>query len=212
MNKIVTIGRQFGSGGYTIGKMLAERLGVTCYDKELLNLAAKESGLAAEVVETHDEKPINSFFYSLVVDNSVSRGINNYVDLPLNQRVFLAQFETIQNIAKKESCVIIGRCADYALADFPDVTNIFICANLSDRVKRIAKRFEVSDDKAMDMITKNDKKRSSYYNYYSDKKWGVANTYDLTLNSSNLTPESAVELILSFLKARDEKRDDILHV
>lgn len=200
MNQIITIGREFGSGGKTIGLKVAERLGVQCYDKELLSMAAKESGMCTEVFETHDEKPINSFFYSLVADTgSTGRGFNNFVEMPLNQKVFLAQFDTIQNIAKKESCVIVGRCADYALEAFPGVLKVFICADMEDKVRRISERFSLSKDKAIDLLTKTDKKRANYYNYYSNKRWGVASTYDLCLNSTVLGEEGCVDIIIRAL-------------
>ena len=126
-HRIVTIGREFGSGGRLIGQKLAERMGVNCYDKELINLASKESGLCTEVFENNDEKPLNSFFYSLVMDTGALGGsFAGYMDAPLNQKVFLAQFETIQRLAERESCVIVGRCADYALHDYPNTIHIFI--------------------------------------------------------------------------------------
>lgn len=199
MKQIVTIGREFGSGGKTIGKKLAERMGVSFYDKELLAEAASGSGLSSAVIETHDEKPINSFFYSLVTDSSGLGSFSTHVEMPLNQKVFLAQFEAIRTIAERESCVIVGRCADYALESFEHVTNVFICANLEDRVQRIAERQRLSKDKAIDLITKTDKKRANYYNFYSNKRWGAASTYDLTLNSSVIGEEGCVEMILRFL-------------
>lgn len=211
MNRIITIGREFGSGGKEIGTRLAKRLGINCYDKELLELASKESGFSTKVLESHDEKPINSFFYSLVVDSSNPRnGLGNYFELPINQKIFLAQFETIQRLAKRESCVIVGRCADYALETFPNVFSVFICGDLEDRVNRIAKKYAFSKEKAMELITRTDKKRASYYNYYSDRKWGVASTYDLTLNSSRLGEDGCVEMILHFLdlsRSRKNKKN-----
>ena len=210
MYQIVTIGREFGSGGKSIGLRLAEQMGVKCYEKELLTEASKSSGLSTEVFETHDETPVNSFFYSLISsDVSGMGGYHSFVDMPLNQKVFLAQFDTIQNIAKKEeSCVFVGRCADYALEQFSGVTNVFICADLEDRVRRVAERFRLSKDKAIEMIAKTDKKRASYYNYYSSKKWGVASTYDLTLNSTRLGIEGCMELIIRFLDLRHVKEND----
>ncbi|MDD6213185.1 MAG: cytidylate kinase-like family protein [Clostridiales bacterium] len=202
-NRIITIGREFGSGGKLIGKKLAAELGIQCYDKELLAIASKESGLSAEIFETHDEKPINSFFYNLVLDHSSGyQGVGGYVEMPLNQKVFLAQFESIQNLARQESCVIVGRCADYALESFQNVTNIFICGNLEDKVNRVAEEFHLTKDKALDLITKTDKRRANYYNYYSNKKWGVASTYDLTMNSSVLGIDGCVNMILHFLSLK----------
>lgn len=201
MNRIITIGREFGSGGRNVGMKLAEHLGISCYDKELLELASKESGFSTEMFETHDEKPVNSFFYSLVMDSSNPRNVyNNYFELPVNQKIFLAQFETIQRLAKRESCVIVGRCADYALETFPNVTSVFICGDLEDRVERIAEKHNLSKEAAMDLIARTDKKRANYYNYYSDRKWGVASTYDLTLNSSRLGVDGCVDMILRFLE------------
>ena len=179
-NLIITIGRECGSGGRHIGQALAEKLGIKCYDKELLNLAAKESGLCKELFETHDEKPTSSFLYSLVMD-TYSLGYTNsaYMDMPINHKIFLAQFDTIKSLADKESCVIIGRCADYALEDNPFAVSVWIKADLDVRIQRIKKLYDLSDNKAADMIQKTDKRRASYYNYYSSKKWGEAKSLSL---------------------------------
>ncbi|WP_434311779.1 AAA family ATPase [Hominifimenecus sp. rT4P-3] len=205
-NRVITIGREFGSSGREIGEKLAETLGINFYDKELIALASKESGLCPEVFEKQDEKPVNSFFYSLVMDtHGMGQPISGYMDVPLNQKVFLAQFDTIQKLAKKESCVIVGRCADYALASFPNVTSVFICGNMEDKVNRVAETFHMAKDKAMDLIAKTDKKRANYYNYYSNKKWGSAGSYDLCLNSTLTGVDGAVHIILEFLKAKDKE-------
>ena len=196
---IVTLGRQTGSGGRKIGKMLAERLGVKCYDKELLDRAAKESGLCRELFETNDEKPTNSFLYSLVMDTySLGYSSSPYVDMPINQKIFLAQFDTIRNIAKNESCVIVGRCADYALSGTPGVVTVFISADEEDKLARIMKDQNVNSDKAREIMLKTDKRRSSYYNYYSNKRWGDSRSYDLCINSSAVGFEGAVDTIIYF--------------
>jgi cytidylate kinase len=205
-NLIITIGREFGSGGLTIGKMLAERLGVKCYDKELITLAAKESGLCTEVFEHNDEKPTSSFFYSLVMDtHGIGQPMNNYVNVPLNQKVFLAQFETIQNLAARESCVIVGRCADYALSSRKNVYNVFVTARMEDKITRISEKMDLDLDpkKVEDLIVKTDKKRANYYNYYTNKRWGSASGYDLCINSSLVGTDGAVELILKFLELKN---------
>lgn len=209
--QVYTIGRELGSLGLLVGQKLAERLGVKCYDKEILQQAAKESGFCEEIFETHDERPNNSFLYSLVMD---TYSANNYVatpfmDMPLNHKVFLAQFDAIKHIAEKESCVIVGRCADYALANHPDCINIFIHSDLEDRVKLISKRMDLTENKAKDIINKTDKQRASYYNYYTSKKWGDAREYDLCLNTSKLTVDQCVDLILAFRKCTDEKRGNV---
>ncbi|MCD8053213.1 MAG: cytidylate kinase-like family protein [Lachnospiraceae bacterium] len=208
MNQIITIGREFGSGGKLVGQKLAERLNIKCYDKELLSIASKESGLCAEVFETHDEKPINSFFYSLVMDGGMgAKGFHSgYTEMPLNQKVFLAQFESIQNIARTESCIIVGRCADYALEAFENVTNVFICGDLEDKVERVSELYQISKEKSLDLITKTDKKRANYYNYYSNRKWGVASTYDLSLNSTRLGIDGCAEMILQFVNLSRQKK------
>ena len=187
-NQIITIGREFGSGGQYVGEELAKRLGVKLYDKELLQQAAKESGFCEEIFENHDEKPTNSFLYSLVMDTYSANGYStaSFLDMPLNHKVFLAQFETIKKIAERESCVIVGRCADYALTEHPDCINVFIKADMDYRVKLVAKRSNLTENKAKDMIIKQDKQRASYYNYYTSKKWGDSKSYDLCLDAGKL--------------------------
>ena len=206
--KVYTIGREFGSMGQLIGEKLAERLGIKCYDKELLQQAAKESGFCEEIFENHDEKPTNSFLYSLVMDtySAGNYAAAPFLDMPLNHKVFLAQFDTIKNLAEKESCVIVGRCADYALANNSDVLNIFVRADFEDRVKLIAKRSNTTENKAKDLILKSDKQRASYYNYYTSKKWGDTSSYDLTINTSKISVDNAVDLILDFRRYMDAKK------
>ena len=208
-NKIYTIGREFGSGGYDVGSKLAELLGIKLYDKELLQQAAKDSGFCQEIFENHDEKPTNSFLYSLVMDTYSMNGYSSapFLDMPLNHKVFLAQFDTIKKIASNESCVIVGRCADYALADNPDCINIFIHADLQKRIKMVSKRGNITESKAKDMILKQDKQRASYYNYYTSKKWGDSSCYDLTLDSGKLGIDGSVDLILKFREILDTQKN-----
>ena len=198
MKTIITIGRQYGSAGHSIGKILADDLGIKYYDKELLERAAKDSGLCQELFENHDEKPTNSFLYSLVMDSYSFGYGSTMMDMPLNQKVFLAQFDAIKKISQDGPCVIVGRCADYALADEPHCLNIFIRSNMDDRIKRISERLNVPENKAKDIIKKKDKERSSYYNYYTSKKWGDARSYDLCLNTSQISVEDSIELILKY--------------
>ena len=155
-NKIYTIGREFGSGGREVGEKLAAKLGIKLYDKELLQQAAKDSGFCEEIFENHDEKPTNSFLYSLVMDTYSVSGYSAapFLDMPLNHKVFLAQFETIKKIAEKESFVIVGRCADYALSDNPDCINIFIHADLDVRIKNVSRNLNITENKARDIINK----------------------------------------------------------
>ena len=202
---IITIGRQYGSAGYEIGKKLAEDLGIQLYDKEMLKRAAKESGLCEELFETHDEKPTNSFLYSLVMDTySLGYSSSSYADMPINHKVFLAQFDTIKKIAGEGPCVMVGRCADYALEDYDNVMNVFIYADLEQRIRRVAREFNLTDAKAKDIILKNDKKRASYYNYYTNKEWGNAKGYDLCLNSGKLGIDGTVRVIKEYMKIRKQ--------
>lgn len=204
-NLVITISRQCGSGGKMIGQKLAERMGVKCYDKELLAVAAKNSGLCEELFETHDEKPTNSFLYSLVMD-SYSLGYTNsaYMDMPINHKIFLAQFDTIKKLASEESCVIVGRCADYALADYPNMVSVFITGEDEEKLSYLKELYQVDDTKAKEIMVKTDKKRSSYYNYYSGKKWSEARSYDLCINSSAVGVDGAVSAILEFAKLKQE--------
>lgn len=200
MNTVITIGRQYGSGGHEIGLKLAEHYGISCYDKELLARAAKDSGLCKEVFEHHDERPNNSFLYNLVMD-TYSFGYNaaTFVDMPISHKVFLAQFDSIKKIADEGPCIIVGRCADYALADRDNVIKLFIYADMEHKIDRISRLYGLNADKARDTILKTDKKRAAYYNYYSSNKWGRAETYDLCINSSKLGIDGTVNLIKQYI-------------
>lgn len=204
VNTIITIGRQFGSGGKEIAEKLGESLQIPVYDKEMLAVAAKDSGICQELFECHDEKPTNSFRYSLVMDTySMGYSPNAYMDMPINHKVFLAQFDAIKKLANEGPCVLVGRCADYALDSYDNCLSVFIHANLDARIRRIARMYDLTDAKAKDLILKTDKKRATYYNYYTNKKWGAAESYELCLDSSKLGIVGATEAILSFLNLRN---------
>ncbi len=201
MNTIITIGRQFGSGGHEIGEKLAKKLNIPFYDKELLTRAAKESGFCEEMLETHDERPTNSFLYNLVMDTySFGYNSSSFVDMPISHKVFLAQFDTIKRIASEGACVLVGRCADYALAEYQNCVHIFIHGDEEHKVKRIMKKYDLTEQKAKDMINKKDKQRQSYYNYYSSKKWGRSDTYDLSVNSGKLGIDGTVNLLTQYVQ------------
>ncbi|SFU80691.1 cytidylate kinase-like family protein [Butyrivibrio sp. INlla21] len=211
MNTVITIGRQFGSGGREIGEMVADHFGIKCYDKELLSRAAKESGFCEEMIQNHDERPTNSFLYNLVMDTySFGYNSSSFVDMPISHKVFLAQFDTIKKIASEGPCVIVGRCADYALSEFDNVINLFIYGDEDAKIRRIRERFDdiKSDDKARDMMNKKDKQRQSYYNYYSSKKWGRADSYDLCINSSKLGIEGTVKFIIQYVEDFEQVMSD----
>ena len=206
-NKIYTIGREFGSGGREVGEKLAAKLGIKLYDKELLQQAAKDSGFCEEIFENHDEKPTNSFLYSLVMDTYSVSGYSAapFLDMPLNHKVFLAQFETIKKIAEKESCVIVGRCADYILEQAElDHISLFIAAPFEWRVQRKMEQLSIDEKEATSMVRKKDKDRKAYYDYYTGRSWGRPHNYDLCINSSRLgievTAEKLAEMVLQLEK------------
>ena len=193
MKRIITIGRQFGSGGHEIGTRLAEALDVPYYDKDLLKRAAKESGLCEHLFENFDERP-RSLLFSLAMDPyAFSNPAAPFGSV--EQEIFLATFNAVKQVAAEGPCVIIGRCADYALREREDVLNLFVHAPLAERVKRIARVRGLSEAKAKDQINKMDKQRASYYNYYTSKKWGAVSSYDYCLDSSILGLEGTVELV-----------------
>jgi cytidylate kinase len=189
MPYVITIGRQYGSGGRFIAQELARELNIKCYDNELLAKASSESGLSEHVFENYDEKKDGIF--SGIIPTSYG------IDMSFGQKVFLAQFETIKRLAQSENCVIVGRCADYVLRDNPNVVNVFITAKIDDRVERAIQYYNLDPKKAKDIILKMDKKRANYYNFYADKKWGKADSYDLTIDSS-VGIKECVEIIKDF--------------
>ena len=209
MNKniVITIGRQFGSGGRYVGRLLAEKLGVPFYDKELLSEAAKNSGICEEIFEEHDEKPTRSLLFSLVTGMQSHMAAGNfYMDMPLNHKIFLAQFDAIRRIAGEGSCVIVGRCADYVLRENPDAVSIFVKGDMESKITRAVKYYGIEEDKAEERIRKADKQRASYYNYYATATWGDVDNYDLVVDTGVLGVEGAVELIAKFLELREEKK------
>ena len=202
MKTIITIGRQFGSGGKEVGIRLAKELGIPFYDKELLRAVAEKSGLCEKILENFDERP-KSLLYTIAMDSYLfSMPVAGSSD-SLEQQVYLATFNTIRNLAEEGPCVIIGRCADYALADHPDCMSLFIHAPLEDRITRVAKRQNLTEAQAKSLIHKTDKRRASYYEYYSSKKWGGVDSYDFCLNSSCLGVGGTVELIRALIDHKE---------
>ena len=195
---ILTIGRQFGSGGHEIGEKIAKKLGVKFYDKELLKLVAKESGLCEKVLESYDEKPTNSLLYSIVMDIYPSV---MYSGPTIDQQIYQATYDAIRKLSEN-SCVIVGRCADYTLRDCPELISVFVHANTDFRAARVAEEYKVSEAKAKDMLVKTDKKRASYYNFQSEKKWGAASSYNLCVESSSLGIDGSVDLIMDYIRYR----------
>ena len=206
MKTIITIERQYGSGGAAIGKLLSERLGIPYYNDELLKLASQESGISEELFHKHDETPTGSVIYSLFMGTyPVGDDGRVYPDLPLNHKLFLAQFETIKKLAEKGPCVLIGRCSNYVLKDNPNTINVFFFADFEDRKKRIKDIYDYDEKKIEDIIKRTDKRRASYNSYYTDQKWGDAKNYDLCINTSKLSHDGAVDVILKFIEANGLK-------
>lgn len=200
---VITIGRQFGSGGRSIGEKLAKKLDIPFYDKELISLAAKESGVSPEVFDNVDEKAANSLLYSLSMGMyNFGSGFSVMGDLPVNDKLYLLQHQIIKDIAEKENCVIVGRCADYVLRDHPGCVNIFIYADMDFRKDEAIKRHGIDEARAEHIINKTDKSRANYYSFYSGQKWGMAENYDLCINSGKLSEDSIVELIIDYINKR----------
>ena len=200
---IITIGRQFGSGGRSIGEKLAHKLGVNFYDKELISIAAKDSGTDPEVFEGVDEKAANSLLYSLSMGMySFGSGFPAMGDLPVNDKLYLLQHKIIQEIAARENCVIVGRCADYVLKGNPNCVNIFIYADMEFRKDQSIRKHGIDAAKAEHIINKTDKNRANYYSFYSGQKWGMTENYDLCIDSSKLSEEKIVDLLVDYIKAR----------
>lgn len=194
----ITIGRQFGSGGREIGKKVAQALGIPYYDKELLAVAAKESGLSHEFLKNYDEKPTNSFLYSLVMgQQNLLSGVQGAT---VEQRAAKAQRDAVLSVAEQGSCVIVGRCADYILREKEGLVRVFICAEHDARIQRVCHRDGVSEKEAEEKLRRLDKSRASYYSFHTDRKWGAAESYDLCINSSLHGTDAAAELILQFCK------------
>ncbi|HCU30767.1 MAG TPA: cytidylate kinase [Sphaerochaeta sp.] len=210
-NVVFTIGRQFGSGGRQVGKTLAEKLGIPFYDKELIAISARDSGLSEALFANADEKATSSIFYSLVMGNyPMASGALGVTEMPLNDQLFLIQSKTIKLLASEGPCVIVGRCADYILRDMDNVLNVFIHAELKDRVERAVRVYEVPQNKAEDVCLKADKQRANFYNYYSDRKWGMCRTYDLSLDSGMLGIEGCVQQIIEFEKLWEAHKGQVI--
>ncbi len=194
---IITIARQFGSGGREIGERVAALLGLPIYDKQLITDAAAKGSLNEDVIKTAEESAANSLLYTLAMGSNVLGTTMHFgYKMPLNDRLFILQSETIKEYASEGSCVIIGRCADYVLRDEENVLRLFIYGDLDHRQERVAKRHpEIKSSQIIDVINKTDKRRSTYYNFYTGNKWGKYDNYDIAINSSTLGIEGTAQII-----------------
>ena len=194
--KLITISREFGSGGRLIGQKLADRLGVPYYDKQLLDRIAEESGFSKEMMEDAEKKAKNSFLYSLA--SAMGAGESGPESLSLNERFFLAQFDTIRNIASEGSCVIVGRCADYVLRGMPEATNVFVYAEEADMIKRAVEQYGVPENEVKKLMKDTDKARANYYAYHTGRKWGDHVNYNLSIDSGYIEIDDIVDLIIMY--------------
>jgi cytidylate kinase len=199
---IITIARQYGSGGREIGEKVAAALGIPLYDKEIINDAASKGSLNEEVIKSADETAANSLLYTLAMGSNVLGTTMHFgYKMPLNDRLFILQSEVIKEYAKKGSCVIIGRCSDYVLRDEEGLLRLFIYGDLDHRQERVKLRHpEIKPAQIVDVINKTDKRRSSYYNFYTGNKWGKYDNYDMAINSSTLGIEGTAQLIYACAK------------
>lgn len=197
---IINVGRQLGSGGHDIGRMLALDFQAKYYDRELLNLAAKESGLSEKIFEQNDER--KGFFRGLL--NIGTPHVNGFKPDLSQESLFQFQSDAIRKAAKEGSCVFVGRCADYVLRDFENTVNIFITASMDYRVEQIMNKQHVDAEAARRFIEQGEGKRADYYNYYTGKKWGSAESYDLCIDSSKLGLMETEKLIAQFIRKRFE--------
>ena len=193
---IITLGRQHGSNGREIARKLAEELGYSCYDKEIVDHAAGHSEFSKEIFDSYDEKRVSPYIIS------TPHFIGFHEGFQLNMQVASVQFDTIRAIADKDNCIIVGRCADYVLKDRKDCINVFIHANMEYRKERAIEIHDVKKNKAEQIVNKTDKVRANYYSFYSGQKWGLAQNYDISIDSSKLTTDQAVELIEAYIKLR----------
>lgn len=189
MKKIITISREFGSGGRTIGKNLAEELGVPCYDSEIIEKVAAESGFAEEYIREKGEHSHPSLIMSLFTNRTLYTGPTN------EDKIWILQCRIIKELAEKGPCVIVGRCADYILRDRDDVINVFIRGNVEARAKRIVEVYGEKDDTPMKRVQDKDKRRAAYYNHYTDMTWGACRNYHICLDSSFIGIDECVKIL-----------------
>ena len=199
---VITIARQYGSGGREIGEKVAEALGIPLYDKEIITDAASKGDLNTDIIKNADESAANSLLYTLAMGSNIAGTTMHFgYKMPINDRLFILQSELIKEYAQKGSCVIIGRCGDYVLRDTKDVLRIFIYGDLENRKARIAERHpEIKSSQIVDVINKTDKRRASYYNFYTGNKWGKYDNYDMAINSSTLGIDGTAAIIVASAK------------
>ena len=206
-NTIITIGRQFGSGGHEIGELLAKKLGIPFYDRNLVKMAAEELHITEEQAELEDEKKLMSIVsnYNLAMGGYNDFMANAEFYAPVGRDLYAVQSAIIKKLAQKGSCVIVGRCADYVLKDYPGCINVFICASKEDRKNRVMDKYHLSERKAAEKMKKIDRERKYYYETYSGKEWGSIQSHKILMNSSLLGKEKIVEYLAALYKEQQEE-------
>lgn len=195
---IITISRQYGSGGRKIAEALAKKLEVPLYDNEVISLAAKESGLNEKVFKNPDDVPSSNLLYSI----SMLGPTKEQYGIPLYEKIFMVQSDAMRTLAQKGSCVMLGRCGDYVLKDVEDCTHIFICASLKERVKRAKEDYGLSEENIEKKVLNVDKRRETYYNYHTNQKWGYPSNYHLVINTDHLEINDIIKLIESYMELK----------
>ena len=203
--KIITISRQYGSGGRYVGQKLSEKLGIPCYDEKIIDMGAKESGFAQDFVAEKGERMTGSLLFNIASSLSYANNILSGNGMSLQDEMYFIQNRIIKDLAEKGSCVIVGRCADYILRERKDVLNIFIYADMESKMERAVTYFGLEKENVSAILKKKDKARSNHYKYYTDQEWGMASNYDLSLNSSTLGVEGSVEFLSSYIDKRISK-------
>ncbi len=197
---VITIARQYGSGGRDVGHKVAELLGCKCYDSDLIVMAAKKSGISEDTLAAADEQASSSLLYTLAMGASMIYTNTTPMAVPINDALFIAQSEIIRELSETENCVIVGRCADYILKDHEKLVKVFVQGDMPDKIKRITVRAGISESEAKDRINKKDKKRANYYSYYTGGKWGKAENYNLVVSTSKIGIDGAAKLIVEYAK------------
>jgi len=197
---IITIRREYGSGGRDIGESLPSELGIPFFDKDIIQMVAEKSGLSAGFIEKSDENLPNTFLHNLKYSAYSTYDAISFYDTPVTDKVFLAQSAVIKDLAAQGSCVIVGRCADYILREEPGLVTTFIRGRLEDRVARAVERYGLPNEKPAEKIRKIDKSRTNYYKYYTNRQWGSIDNFDLAVNTSFTGIEGAVAVILTMLR------------
>lgn len=197
---VITISRQYGSGGRFVGRKLSEKLGIPFYDNELISMAAKESGFAESLFENAEKNTTYSLLYSLSMFGTSTGGMYG---LPLSDKVFLIQSDIIKKVAEQGPCVIVGRCADYVLRERNDVLHFFFYSDIENRMKRAMQYYGLEEKKAKEAIEKTDKKRAAYYNYYTGERWGEIKNYNLSLNTDSIGVDNCVDVLAKYVEAHN---------